>query len=227
MKKKVILLAAVLLAGTLAFAGTFKVGAEVGGNYSMLSTKTQFKDTTNSNTIYFDVLIPVEYEFSDSFSLASGLHWAMNRNRNVKTYAVGADTINVNDYMRTRHFLQVPVTARYYLNLDSVRLFAGAGGYMGVYLGIWQKGQTYDFNTDTVVESSGSSGPQSGDNLFTAGLLAELGLSGRLGPGDLYAVLRFAYGLTNLTKNRVDSVGIYYDNLTFSAGYTFRIGGTK
>ena len=127
--------------------------------------------------------------------------------------------------------LEFPLTLRFSAEIGDFRLYAGAGGYLGVRLfdvhAGYSESLTFDGNGNSIYESYyehmgiGGSG-----NLFDAGILAEAGVMYHLNElGYLYGNFRYQYGLTSLEKNYRLAAHTYFSNLSVDIGFMFDLQG--
>ena len=200
MLKKLILLILLIISAPL-FASELLIGVEAGYNYNIINTTTGWEGTFHRNGHGFDVAIPIEYRVNNWFSLSTGIRWVMRSSEYTKT----SKELNVNfvdDYTLMHHAIDIPLTLRFSLPINSFRIFVGGGAYIGV--------RTFDF--------------ESGSNLFDAGLIAELGASYDFeNYGSFYLLGRYQYGLTSLAKDSYMASHTYFDSISVDAGFAWRI----
>lgn len=227
MHKKLILLILLIISAPL-FASELLIGVEAGYNYNIINTTTGWEGTSYRNGHGFDVAIPIEYRVNNWFSLSTGIRWVMRSSEYTKI----SKELNVNfvdDYTLMHHAIDIPLTLRFSLPLNSFRIFVGGGAYIGV--------RTFDFESgSTMIQVSDSLGRyfwddhysyvtfEADDNLFDAGLIAELGASYDFeNYGSFYLLGRYQYGLTSLAKDSYMASHTYFDSISVDAGFAWRI----
>lgn len=226
MKRLVLLLLLIAVSLSLS-ASSLLVGIEGGYSYSMIQTSTGWTGTYNTNGHGFDIAMPVEYRFNDWFSLSSGIRWMMKSSEYIKTSADGENILE--EYTRMHHVVEIPLTLRFSFSVDDFRFFAGGGAYIGV--------RTIDVDAGEIRMEISSVDNLSGkkefyqhvpfeadDNLFDAGIIAELGASYELGDyGSFYLLGRYQYGLTSLAKGSYVAAHSYFDNICVDIGFLWRV----
>ena len=209
------------------FASQLLVGVEAGYGYSIIDTETGWSRTENSNGHGFDISMPVEYRVNDWFSVSTGIRWIMKSSGYTKTFQ-NDDNI-VDDYIKMHHFIEIPLTLRFSIPIDDFRLFAGGGAYIG--------SRTLDADAGSVMRNSSNAQEarrwedfyqhirfEADDNLFDAGLIAELGASYEFdGYGSFYIIGRYQYGLTSLAKDSYMAAHTYFDSICIDAGFMWRL----
>ena len=217
---------AVLLSSALFAESGWYIGIEAGYSYSIVDTATGWDNTYNENGHGFDISIPVEYRVNDNFSVNTGLRWIMKSSEYTKLDPVGSV---VDDLTKMHHFIEIPLTVRFYAGNDLIKGFLGAGGYIGVRVMDIDAGtifsNSYEPDLSNVEEHVYQLIPFTpDDNLFDAGVIGEAGLTFTFTDlGYLYTVFRVQYGLTSLEKKHLSSVDEYFTNLSADVGFMFAL----
>lgn len=224
MIRKLLILLLILLPLPL-FSSQLLVGVEAGYTYNIINTETGWSGTENTNGHGFDIAVPVEYRVNDWFSVNTGIRWIMKSSGYTKT----SQNITVDDYIKMHHAIEIPFTLRFSLPLDDFRLFAGGGAYIGV--------RTLDVAAGYAMQNSSNAQLASrwedfyqhlefeaDDNLFDAGIIAELGASYEFDDcGSFYLIGRYQYGLTSLAKSSYMAAHTYFDSICVDAGFMWRL----
>ena len=224
MIRKLLILLLILLPLPL-FSSQLLVGVEAGYNYNIINTETGWSGTENTNGHGFDIAVPVEYRVNDWFSVNTGIRWIMKSSGYTKT----SQDVTVDDYIKMHHAIEIPFTLRFSLPLDDFRLFAGGGAYIGV--------RTLDVAAGYAMQNSSNAQLanrwedfyqhlkfEADDNLFDAGIIAELGASYEFDDyGSFYLIGRYQYGLTSLAKSSYMAAHTYFDSICVDAGFMWRL----
>lgn len=226
--KRVLLLLVMLSALSPLFARSeekegFYLGFDVGANLTIPHTKTVWKSTNDWPFVGGEVSVDAEYRFLSWLALDFGVKYIVKSELYVHDYKGSGSTQNVFSYGKFHHFIEFPLTLRFYMEFDSrYSFFIGGGGFLGFRLFEHQMGMyTTVLNGKKFISSIVEL--NSGDNRFDAGLLAEAGLSIDLDVGYLNVALCYQYGLTSLSKGQPSAVNTYLDTLTLSAGILFSL----
>ncbi len=230
MKKLIVSLLLGLLALQSVFANSsLNIGVEAGYNYNIINTATGWSGTVNGNWHGFDVSVPVEYRVNNWFSLNTGIRWIMRSSEYTKTSTAMPDDRYVDNYIQMHHAIDIPFTLRFSLPLDEFRLFVGGGAYVGVRVLDYAKGESLiDISNapygDYWDEYYAHLEFTADDNLFDAGLIAEIGTSYEFeGAGSFYILARYQYGLTSLAKDSYMAAHSYFDSISVDAGFMWRV----
>lgn len=225
-RKLFTILVALILPVCLYSSSGWLIGVEGGYSYSLINTSTGWSRTYIDNGHGFDAAAIAEYRVNDYFSVTGGIRYIMKSSGYYKENSSGA---MVDDYIKMHHMLEFPLTLRLSAEIGDFRLYAGAGGYVGVRLfdvhAGYSESLTFNSNGNKIYEgyyehlSIGESG-----NLFDAGILAEAGVMYRLNElGYLYGSFRYQFGLTSLEKDYRLAAHTYFSNLSFDVGFMFNI----
>ena len=225
-RKLFTILVALILPVCLYSSSGWLIGVEGGYSYSLINTSTGWSGTYIDNGHGFDAAAIAEYRVNDYFSVTGGIRYIMKSSGYYKENSSGA---MVDDYIKMHHMLEFPLTLRLSAEIGDFRLYAGAGGYVGVRLfdvhAGYSESLTFNSNGNKIYEgyyehlSIGESG-----NLFDAGILAEAGVMYRLNElGYLYGSFRYQFGLTSLEKDYRLAAHTYFSNLSFAVGFMFNI----
>lgn len=225
-RKLFTILVALILPVCLYSSSGWLIGVEGGYSYSLINTSTGWSGTYIDNGHGFDAAAIAEYRVNDYFSVTGGIRYIMKSSGYYKENASGA---MVDDYIKMHHMLEFPLTLRLSAEIGDFRLYAGAGGYVGVRLfdvhAGYSESLTFNSNGNKIYEgyyehlSIGESG-----NLFDAGILAEAGVMYRLNElGYLCGSFRYQFGLTSLEKDYRLAAHTYFSNLSFDVGFMFNI----
>lgn len=227
-RKLFTILAALILPVCIHASSGWLIGVEGGYSYSLVDTATGWSGTYISNGHGFEAAAIAEYRVNDYFSVTGGMRYIMKSSGYHKENSSG-DVID--DYVKMHHMLEFPLTLRFSAEIGDFRLYAGAGGYLGVRLfdvhAGYSESLTFDGNGNSIYGSYyehmgiGGSG-----NLFDAGILAEAGVMYHLNElGYLYGNFRYQYALTSLEKNYRLAAHTYFSNLSFDIGFMFDLQG--
>ncbi len=225
-RKLFTILVALILPVCLYSSSGWLIGVEGGYSYSLINTSTGWSGTYIDNGHGFDAAAIAEYRVNDYFSVTGGIRYIMKSSGYYKENSSGA---MVDDYIKMHHMLEFPLTLRLSAEIGDFRLYAGAGGYVGVRLfdvhAGYSESLTFNSNGNKIYEgyyehlSIGESG-----NLFDAGIIAEAGVMYRLNElGYLYGSFRYQFGLTSLEKDYRLAAHTYFSNLSFDVGFMFNI----
>lgn len=225
-RKLFTILVALILPVCLYSSSGWLIGVEGGYSYSLINTSTGWSGTYIDNGHGFDAAAIAEYRVNDYFSVTGGIRYIMKSSGYYKENSSGA---MVDDYIKMHHMLEFPLTLRLSAEIGDFRLYAGAGGYVGVRLfdvhAGYSESLTFNSNGNKIYEgyyehlSIGESG-----NLFDAGILAEAGVMYHLNElGYLYGSFRYQFGLTSLEKDYRLAAHTYFSNLSFDVGFMFNI----
>ena len=225
-RKLFTILVALILPVCLYSSSGWLIGVEGGYSYSLINTSTGWSGTYIDNGHGFDAAAIAEYRVNDYFSVTGGIMYIMKSSGYYKENSSGA---MVDDYIKMHHMLEFPLTLRLSAEIGDFRLYAGAGGYVGVRLfdvhAGYSESLTFNSNGNKIYEgyyehlSIGESG-----NLFDAGIIAEAGVMYRLNElGYLYGSFRYQFGLTSLEKDYRLAAHTYFSNLSFAVGFMFNI----
>ena len=225
-RKLFTILVALILPVCLYSSSGWLIGVEGGYSYSLINTSTGWSGTYIDNGHGFDAAAIAEYRVNDYFSVTGGIRYIMKSSGYYKENSSGA---MVDDYIKMHHMLEFPLTLRLSAEIGDFRLYAGAGGYVGIRLfdvhAGYSESLTFNSNGNKIYEgyyehlSIGESG-----NLFDAGILAEAGVMYRLNElGYLYGSFRYQFGLTSLEKDYRLAAHTYFSNLSFDVGFMFNI----
>lgn len=223
MKRLLFAVALLLLSMTL-HAGTLNIGIEGGYTIGFYDYRGAVRNGTNFKLGHaFEIAVPLEYRFNDIVGISSGIRYIG------KSY--GRENIlnneTVFDLRNVEHFFEIPLTLRVSADFGIWRLFAGAGGYIGIRFLSTEMGAT----GIPMVGTSWNVIPYDADNdnLFDAGIIAEAGFGYSFnGRGELQIIARYQYSLTDLDKNyQEEHIERYIDTLSITAGYSFCIGGNE
>ena len=225
-RKLFTILVALILPVCIQASSDWLIGVEGGYSYSPVNTATGWSGTHISNGHGFDAAAIAEYRVNDYFSVTGGIRYIMKSSGYYKENSSGA---MVDDYIKMHHMLEFPLTLRFSAEIGDFRLYAGAGGYVGVRLfdvhAGYSESLTFNSNGNKIYEgyyehlSIGESG-----NLFDAGILAEAGVMYHLNElGYLYGSFRYQFGLTSLEKDYRLAAHTYFSNLSFDVGFMFNI----
>lgn len=214
---------ALLLAVTTLSALEISLGLEGAVNYSIVSTSTRWENTSLDNFVGMDVMIPLEFRFTDWLAVDTGIRYIMKDAYYKKSY----NGSNIDEFAILNHFLEFPLTAQFSAGSNKVRVFLGLGGYLGVRLA-----ETHIGSSMTLINGTESYAENvklnSDDNRFDAGLIAEGGFRFPFRRGDFYIKTRYQYSLTSLAKDsQTDTVHTYLDSLSFAVAYLFKLGGPR
>ena len=229
MKKRALFaLIALLLSSSLfgAYEKTWQTGVEAGYTLSFYNRSGWENGTDYPPGHYFTIGIPVEYRFNDWLSVTTGLSYSGKSYISRRTLEDEQTTQTTLDLTSTEHFFEIPLTVRFSLGNDFVRGYLGAGIYAGIRFYESENGSLTLSVFDTV-GSSGRGMDMNADNIFHAGLLTELGAGFSFTEsGELFISARYQYSFTELDrKYQENRIKRYIDTLSFTLGYTFRMGG--
>ena len=229
MKRLALFICLLLASLSSLFSSGFFLGGEVGYALNFMETITAWPETEYKPGHGADAAIRIGYSFDNGLSINSGIRYigksfGYTHTNNGKLYS---------NYMEMNHFLQIPISLRYTYDLGFINLFAGGGGYIGV----WFLSQSFGDNI-SAAESYGKgaiyeenkgevSSFNSGDNLFEVGLLAEAGISLDITDDiQLDFALRYEGDVTSLVRDyQKNTVHRYNNSLVITAGCIFGIGG--
>ena len=225
-RKLFTILVALILPVCLYSSSGWLIGVEGGYSYSLINTSTGWSGTYIDNGHGFDAAAIAEYRVNDYFSVTGGIRYIMKSSGYYKENSSG-DVID--DYVKMHHMLEFPLTLRFSAEIGDFRLYAGAGGYLGVRLfdvhAGYSESLTFDGNGNSIYGSYyehmgiGGSG-----NLFDAGIIAELGASYEFDDyGSFYLIGRYQYGLTSLAKSSYMAAHTYFDSICVDAGFMWRL----
>lgn len=219
--KKIIITVILIFSVSALFASSFSIGVEADYNYTFVNTKTRFDGYNYGGFHGFDVTVPVEYRILSWLSVDSGIRYIMKSETflNVNT---STDEV-IHDYLMMHHFLELPLTVRFSMNIDRVRIFVGGGGYVGWRLGEVHSGKAYNVDSTDLKSFTSIMPLGATDNRFDAGLIAEGGVAYGFDLGELYLSVRYQYGLTSLATKQRDAVNTYLDNISAGIGFLFRV----
>jgi hypothetical protein len=181
------------------------IGLSGGYASNALHTSTAGRALTEyENGHGFEFAIPARYQVSPWFAVQAELQY-IQRNytwRRTGQYDRVSSTV-------TNSFIDLPLLMNFSLGGEKLRIFANAGGYMGVWIDSRRKGaqieNTQDpFNSGTVFYHDYDERvefDERRDARFEAGLLAGLGLQYAFKPFTLFLEGRYYYGLTDLQQD--------------------------
>lgn len=200
----------------------FSLGIEGGYSLTLVHTRTSWSNTYNYPFHSFDTTVTAEYRFLDRMAVDVGVRYIMKSSRYVHRATSSGTLTTVDNYIKMNHFIEFPITFRYYFNVyRPFELFAGGGFYLGYRLFEMHSGRIM-----TVMNGSQSYTRildfNSGDNRFDAGLIAEGGISFDFDYAYFLLTLRYQYGLTSLAKGQSSGMNTYLDNITTNAGILFK-----
>ena len=130
-RKLFTILVALILPVCLYSSSGWLIGVEGGYSYSLINTSTGWSGTYIDNGHGFDAAAIAEYRVNDYFSVTGGIRYIMKSSGYYKENSSGA---MVDDYIKMHHMLEFPLTLRLSAEIGDFRLYAGAGGYIGVRL---------------------------------------------------------------------------------------------
>ena len=127
-------LVAMALFFTMASFAQFSLGVQAIGNLGSANLKTA-QDVGFSKTMKFlpGAGVVAQYDLSEKFAIRSGINYVQ--------YAVDMQTtLDEESSLKVKaenrlHYLQVPVNVIYSIPVGNVKLYAGAGGYIGYGIG--------------------------------------------------------------------------------------------
>lgn len=217
MRRKIISVLLLSLLCLTLHASPFKIGLEVSGNYNFLKTYNIFPSSSESGRWGFDGAIVVEYGIFDWLSVDSGVRYLM-KNTEFRSQV----DLYERDIQKIRSFIEFPLSLRFSFKADRFRLFAGAGGYVGVWVGMIYSGKDLDIISNGIVNVTDVVDLSSGGfRRFSAGYLFEGGFSYSFDIGELYISLRYQRSLTTLEQSQKRGVNSYLDTLSAGFGFLF------
>lgn len=180
--------------------------------------------------------VSADFALSERFSVESGLFYTfrgykVNGGKYSNEHAEWTDNVS-----QTRHFLQLPVLAKYRWNLDEhTRLFVAAGPYVGVCLGThfdsnpsylsWGYDQGYGdlYDGDYQRPAGHDQNGHSNAWLYDEARRFDWGVTGGIGIESGRWVTRLQYDLSLGKESGGDPIGANYHTLTLSVGYKFQL----
>ena len=167
--------------------------------------------------------VVVQYAFNENFALRSGVNYQQNGVKLTATAVQESIEMKV-ELENTLHYVQVPVNALFVFPVGSLKLYAGAGGYLNYGISGNAKSTLsytdYDGEKQTIKEKAKAFKKEDdgGANLkrtdFGASALAGIQL-----PGGLFANVGYQLGLSNMSGGEE---GKYKNrSLQLSIGYFF------
>ena len=231
MKRTAALLLTIIALLPLHASSGWLIGGEAGYALSFMSTVNTWPDTLYKPGHGAEAAFLAEYGFGYGLSLSAGLRYSQKSF--FYSHTNGGDLIS--DYMEMNHFLEVPLSIRYSCSFGDVSLFAGAGGYVGIwFLSNWagrniSASETMDSSSNMYMSFGELVPLESQDNLFEAGILAEAGVSWHMRKDiRLDFTLRYEGNLTSLVRNvQENTVHRYYDTLMLTVGCMIPVGGGR
>ena len=127
--RKAVIAIVIMLATMQLYAASWHMGIEAGYTLGLYDQRGGVREhETISNGHAFEVAIPVECRFGDIFSLSTALRY-VGKAYDVENIFIDELTYRYRD---VEHFLELPLSLRLSLDLEPVRMFIGAGAYIGV-----------------------------------------------------------------------------------------------
>jgi hypothetical protein len=223
----------VLFLTVFACAEGFFFGGELALTVNTLRSSTGYRETTSYGSQGgASVGIPLLYQFESGFALGTGVLYVT---KNYNFGRTGEKNSFDSDVLRgvwTNGFVEAPLFVRYSLGTRQVRGFVDAGGFVGWWTSSHRKGMAMGMSLNTYNETvsfypydEDVSFDHQRDNRLQAGLLMGGGIAIRVGPCDLFADVRWTYGLTDLQKNYQQNLVARYNNTVFlQTGVLFSAG---
>lgn len=145
----------------------------------------------------------VEYALKPNFSIESGLYYTQRGNSLAGILMSPEEYAVMERPMLVRHMLQIPVTAKFYWEVaDDVRLFIGAGPYVGFYVADKWRNTYYYKDLDY-------------------GKTFDWGVSASAGVEIKRWFFRLGYDLALGGFGGGDAINANYHQVTLSVGYKF------
>lgn len=226
--RKALIAIVIVLATMQLYAASWHMGIEAGYTLGLYDQRGGVREhETISNGHAFEVAIPFECRFGDIFSLSSALRY-VGKAYDVENIFIDELTYRYRD---VEHFLELPLSLRLSLDLEPVRMFIGAGAYIGVRFMSTEAGRfnyfgisTEEFDDYWAVRNLDADV----DNLFSAGLLVEAGVGFDVTSAIELAVLgRYQRSFTDLDVGygRRGHTYRYLDTVSVTLSCSFLLGG--
>lgn len=170
----------------------------------------------------------LEYQITPKlFSIESGLFYAQRGYSILDGPYSNDGTKWMEDVSQTRHFLQLPVLAKFSWQVDKdTKFFLAAGPYIGLCLKnkINSDPRVFEFTTNPQPPSIGHTEfGSSNQYLYEHARNFDWGLSAATGMEVKRWVIKLQYDLSLGKESKGDVIGANYHTVTISAGYKFKL----
>lgn len=210
-KKKLWMMAAILLCGSTTTFAQWRVGVTAGADYNTHTMDLQYMNDFRLEGRWGVTLgVTGQYDLTDWFGVRADLNWIQ---KNHRLYRVILEEV---DYKYRNNYLQLPVMASFSFGGQKLRGFCNLGGYAGYWLNSSRWGtdansftdHSYKFSEKVTLDSDR-------DQRLDCGLLAGVGVEYRLCKHwALQGELRYYYSLISTLKQYQRVKDYRYDGTT-------------
>ncbi len=210
-------------------SGRFLAGARAGYSMSDAIASSGYREETYLYPFHgFSVSIPLEYYFTDTVGIGTGIELIQKGYTYYHTYNGGF----IADAGKGRLYLSFPLKAVMSIGRDDLFVTFGAGGFISFMLQKTERGRimtsAYSQSGENLVETySESGGAGEHDRIFDAGLLADITLS--YSPDDHLLLTASAAASFSLLPDEIryqrKQTMRYNAALTITLGIMYMTGG--
>lgn len=189
-------------------------GFRAGLNNSFIRIKNNNRGYPSDDKIGFHLGLIYNQRLSDVFSIQPELSYTQTGYTYLRNSALGEVTSNVRlDY------LQIPVLLKAGTGNNVYRVFFNVGPYINIAL----RGVERETISNNTTKSVLSISTERGLNPFDIGIAAGAGAAYKLMNGQIFAEIRYNYGLTDIIKNYKFTTASNNRSWNFSLGYLIYI----
>ena len=203
--KRLLLLLFIGLVANVANAQSLNYGIKGGLNVSTLA------DESYSGRLGWNVGVVANYDFNSKYGIEADLIYSKQRAR-TGIYVLEAEEKEY-DLNESSHYLQLPLTFKYYL----IDKFYAEGGFQLGYL-LKKKWRCEIFDDELEDNDEETSDVTDGSHRFEVGIVGGVGY---VFNNNLFVNARYVYGLSHTYKNNIVCEDARLRTFQFSVGYCF------